>query len=974
VRAALVWGSEEIGLYLKVAARADVGISYKPFLVVGKMELSGELHLFIAGIGVSASAEVMLTPEGYYVYARVCGKIEFVLLPDIEDCVTLEIGSKPQHLPPAEPLARALSLHSRSPALLPGSAGDRPVDGSLGEAAQVGPGDAPDGPPPVVPIDAIPVLQLEMRPAFDPECRILGKKPEEFNPGLPHKLPLDRWVQRGDRYYRYTLKSVTLSGVDAHQQPLPSVTTSGDTPVVWWDRQARPHGSEDNEVQLALLDWTPDATPVAAERTRALDSRVQERWGQVCLSVARPANVLWSFRPMLVGPSASGWTPHGIPWPDDPGTWRSAPPADVLTITEPWRSGHAVADALAQAEPAFILGSPAVADRLLVGPRTGMEIRPRVDDPQLDALLQGLRPGPLVGLADALRLNTGGRRPAPDEGLTTVRLLLFVSRHAFENGLLVLRALDAAGNETGLQLRIDAVDAQPIFNLSDLPGEWGDPGSPWSATTQAVLDAWFEMYAGMFGEPPLVFLEAPLPDGSVQIEIGAVEDVDGPDRYWGLLLVEGATLGEVRRFQFDDEQRSATIKVVNGALNHDEGKRALLLPDATYTLSVAYDVRMAELDEKGNRQPQKDDNDQEIVVPGEQRFRFKTDGAPPQRLDPWILATDPGPYQRAFFWGDPLRVVFATAAARRLYQSYGRELFARVRAASGKHPEPAPGFAPARVNLASPVVQAKLLPAAATTPWESAMREVLADEPCVNLADETDRHEQVAIPLQLEPLTDYILDIEAEPAAGDPAHPLFRRHFTTSRYRDVPALAAAVAGSAPRHRRLADIAPLAALGGGAAGMLTLVRDLDIESALRAVRWGDLSRPAAPQVTAIWQDGPPGQPAQPVAVLLETPEALWRWRDVPAEATDAYGRRRYVLQPAPWLEVAETPTPAPVAAGFVSSAGGGRTLVLLQPNARGATLHLLLKRIHHPLFEGDSAVHTATLATVSLAAAPWEEDR
>jgi len=975
VRAALVWGSEDIGLYLKVAAQADVGISYKPFLVTGKMTLSGELHLFIAGIGVSASADVKLTPEGYYVYAQVCGRIEFFLLPDIEECITLEIGSEPQHLPPAEPLVRALSLHSRSPALLPGSAGDRPVDGSLGDAARItSPDNALDGEVPVVPIDVIPVLQLEMRPALDPECRVLGKKPDELDPKLPPKLPLDSWVRRGDRFYRYTLKSVTLTGVDANNQPLVSATTAGDAPVVWWDRKARPSGSEDNEVQLALLDWTPDATPAAAERTRSLDMRLQERWGQVCLPVARPANVLWSFRPLLVGPSASGWTLHGHPWPDDSNTWRSAPPDDALRVTEPWRSGNAVADALALAEPAMILGSPTVPDRLLVGPRTGTEIRPRVDGHQLEALLQALRPQPLESLADALRLHIGGRRPQPEEGLSFIRLLFFVSWSAFESGVLVLRTLDVAGNETGPNLPIDKANARLIQDFSDLPGEWTDPGSPWAATTQAVYNAWYHAYVGEFGEPPLVFLEAPLPAGAAQVEIGAIVDVeDFPDRYWGILLAEGATQGEMRRFQFDDEHRRDTIRVIDGALHHDDGRRALLIPGATYTLTAEYDVRTADVDDQDRTRPKQDENGFKLDEI-QQRFQFKTDSAPPDRLDPWVLTTDPAPYQPAFFWGDPIRVVFATGTARKLYQAYGRELFARVRAASGKHPQQAPGFAPARVNLASPVVQTRRLPPVAMTPWESAIREMLADQPCLNLTDEIDRHEQIAIPLQLEPLTDYILDIEAEPTAGDPVHPLFRRHFTTSRYRDMPALAAAVAGSPTRHRRVADATPLAALGAGAAGKLAVVRDLDIEAALRAVRWGDLARPTAPQVTLIWQDGLAGDPPQPMAVLLEAPEALWRWRDVPVSTTDAYGRRRYTLQPAPWLEVAEAPAAVPVSEGFVSSAGGGRTLVLLRPNARGATLSLLLKHIHHPLFEANNAVETATLATVSLSAAPWEENQ
>ena len=88
VRAALTWGLEDIGLYLRVAAQADVGISFKPFLIIGQLKLSGELHLFITGLEVSADAKVIITPETFYIHAEVCGKVEFFLF-EVEGCVTV---------------------------------------------------------------------------------------------------------------------------------------------------------------------------------------------------------------------------------------------------------------------------------------------------------------------------------------------------------------------------------------------------------------------------------------------------------------------------------------------------------------------------------------------------------------------------------------------------------------------------------------------------------------------------------------------------------------------------------------------------------------------------------------------------------------------------------------------------------------------------------------------------------------------
>ena len=183
-------------------------------LVIGKVEIRGELHLFIVSVEASADAELIIfpgtddLPGSFFVSAEVCGEVDFFFF-SVSGCVKLELGSKPPKLPPAEPMVRALSLHSRSPALVKGTAGNRPVDGSLGDAAHRRKADDPwQGKVPVVPIDAIPVLQFEMRPAVDPGCKFLGQK-------IDPKLPANGWVRRGERYYRYTLKTMTLAAAHA---------------------------------------------------------------------------------------------------------------------------------------------------------------------------------------------------------------------------------------------------------------------------------------------------------------------------------------------------------------------------------------------------------------------------------------------------------------------------------------------------------------------------------------------------------------------------------------------------------------------------------------------------------------------------------------------------------------------------------------------------------------------------------------
>lgn len=957
VRAAFTWGPEEIGLYLKIAAQIDVGISFKPFLIIGKMSLRGELHLFIVSIEASASAEVIISPIGHFISAEVCGSVDFFFF-DVEGCVKLELGERPGK-PPAEPLVRALSLHSRSPALLTGSAVDRPVDGNLGDAAYFAGNWV--GELPVVPIDTIPVLQMEMRPFVDPACRF-------FNQTIDSKLPPNGWIRRGERFYRYTLQSIQLICTSANGAPLYPAVAEGETPAVWWDRYGKP-GVGDNEVQLALLSWIPDATPAAAERTTSLDRRVKARWGNVCIEVAPPTKVLWTFRQAPGGPSKSGWRLQGLAWPDSPGTFRGMLPETRLQVTEPWRSGEQLADGMILADPAYICARQGEPDRLLVAPHTGISLRPAVpNDHHFDELLQALRPGGLDALADAIRLNCGGLR--------AVRLLLFVHPVVWRHEFLLLRALDNEGSPTGFEQTISPNTSRVITHPDELPSDWNDSDAPWRPLTEGACNFWFHSLGAIAERAKLVVFEADLPDGAAQLEIGLSKDFYDSDSKkigflpnWGLLVIEGLLEAEFLRYNYDKEAVKQNIQVVNGALGADQGKRALLRPDAFYTVDLTYDVEAADNDGNGN--PKEDDIQK--LIGQRQQFRFKTDAKPPERLDPWVLATDPGPAQNFFFYGDLLRIVFATNATRKLFKAYNQELFAVVKAASGKHPQASPGFDAAVTKLGNSVFPPKGIAAAAMTPFECSLRETLAGQPCISISNQTAAHELVTLKMKLEPLTDYILDLEARPSAAAPSYPMFRRHFSTSRYESMEALAADVNKTQVQHRRVASTAPLAILAAQNPGPSILqVSDLDIENALRRARWGDLSRPVSPRLTVIWKDGAPGTPPQPFALLIETTEPLWRWRDVPQEVRDSHGTRRYQLQPAVWLDVIETTAGVRLVSRFIRSSGGGRTLVVLKPSARGGTLSLALRHTHHTLFEGTTAVRTASLKTVSLAMAPWED--
>lgn len=929
VRAAFTWGPEAIGLYLRVSAQADVGISFKPMLVSGTLTLRGELHLFVISIEASAAATVLITPDTFFVSAEVCGSVDFFFF-DVEGCVSIELGTAPTQLPAPAPLLRAMSLHSRVPALVMGSTSGAPIDGSLGDAALLDPSTGEwVGDVPVVPIDAIPVLQFDTRPVVDPASSFLGRP-------VPSKLPANGWTRRGERFYRYTLRSLTLAATTAAGAAMPSVVDAGETPTAWWDRRGRPSGGEDNDVQLALLSWVPDATPAAAERTATLDERLRQRWGSICTQAAPPARVLWAFHGAPAGPSATGWTLHGTAWPDEPGVVRSAPPPLVMRVRELWRPPSALGAGLVDADPAVVYGADDIPGHFLVSPRAGHELMPKVpDDDEFRSLFDALVTNTGDRLGDAVRIDAGG--------FVELRLLLVVSYYFGLDGTLVVRPIDGDGAAMG-DIEVAYPHAQE-FQWPVAPWEWTDADGPWHQPVVDAIEACGRYQDAWSTEMFLALMSFELPAGTAQVEIGLVNEVQWPGHAsWGLLIADGITAAELGRFTFDEDQRRRDIDLVNGALGADQAKRALLQPDATYTVNVDYDVRWANVGANGNP----DDAGAQTLTGQTQQFRFRTADEPPDRLDPWVMATSPGDGEAFCFHGEPLRVVFATNATRKLFAAYGHTLSVVARAASGNHPQGEAIFAG--------------IGAIVRTPFEDALLDAVSDGDCVDIRD-SDRHERLTLALPLEPLTDYVFDIEATPAIGPPEHPLFRRHFSTSRYASATALAAAVAAAPVLHRAVHDASALLALRPQPGRGALAVDDARFELVLRALRWGDLTRSTEPRITVIWGKGSGPAAHAALALVVETPEPVWRWRDVPVHDGGRWRRGN-----APWLDVVDL---AGSIDHFVHSTDGARTIAVVSPlsAALGANLSLGLRRRRHVLFEGDSATETAPLFTGRITVRP-----
>jgi hypothetical protein len=916
IQAALTWGPEPIGLYIRVGVGADVGISFKPIMMIGRLELEGELHLFIVSIGVKAEALLRITKDSFYVKARVEGHVDFFFF-EVRGGVTFELGDENLQLPQPDDLIRALSLHSRSTTqLLPGQAADAQVDGSLGEAL-------PNGAAPnfTVPIDAIPVLQFEMRAHVRPDVELLGTPVHSL-------LPPTEWVRRGPRLYRYEVTGFSL----ACDKPGAAVQ-SGDAPIVWWDRSGNPSFSDDSSVQLALLDWIPDATPAAALRTDSRDKQIVDRWGTACAEAAPETGVLWSFLACGQGPSESGWTLTGLPYPDDPGKVRSQPAPLVMKVSEPWRTGQ-LTDGFLQVLPAIVEIFGAGGARYLLAPKTGPDLRKCVEgNPFVDAVCERHPPADIRGLADAVRLDAGEMRQ--------FRALTVADPEA---GKLILRILDAGGG----------VMSEESPSASPMPARWKDPAKPWWGVVQPLLNAAADMRR--------FFFDAELPEGAAFIEIGfsyANEQArQEPRRSWGLLACEAVTTAEIARKDWDEDRQRDKRKVIEGALTGDQSNRALLHPDAVYTVNIDYEVTAATADDNG--QPMAPIK----TFPGHQTFCFKTDVSPPERLESRIMATAPAEAEEGFFYKDLVRLVFSGGEVRKLYAAYGYGLFAVVKAASGRHPPSVDRFGAGVFSLAGPAVAAVPIATLAMSPFEDSLRDALADMPCVDAANDASRHELVTIQIPLEPSTGYVLDLEARiddtPPAPTP-YPMFRRSFRTSRYADAAALAADLATREAKHRFLANVAALTSLPAGT------TPDAGFEAALRAAGWGEFRRAGEPRTTVIWTGGAGGL-AQPVAILIESAEATWRRRRVPVKRVDN-GVTSYVYDMQTWLDIVEAGG-QPSVSRIVQASDGARTLAMLGPNARGKRVVLQLRRTQHPVYEGGGGASVATLADIQLIA-PWE---
>jgi large repetitive protein len=990
VRASVEFGNKNINLYLAVTAQLDAALVFSPFHVYGIMELKGQLHLFIISLSASATLDVD-APNPTIVNGKACASIDLFFF-ELEGCVEIHIGPDDPAVLEPPPLIDGMVLQSRSPALLQGQGTDQPIDAKLCDAVEVGIA-SPDKNDPVVkdlkrvPIDSVPILKMHAAPSEESAAtftRALKKPPRQMPPLDPNSG--SGWMdQGGGRWVRYVLQSLEI------QPPVP-VTAEGLPPATWRAESKAPQG-QDSAVDLALFSWDPVSDPRAAQRSEELTKRLTNRWGGVCTARAEAARVVWTFNKQPLGPGSGTWVLTGTPQPDMATTLRSAPPDTTLVVHAPpfdplqaaldadagkgnlesarvvgfdGRVGGAFKNYFMTASAGHALQLPFVHRKEPPPPIIVPRIAAEVPAAATTASTSSATAGDTMEsreLAVATASHTGllsdpmPRRVTIESGQIQIARLLLAQHVSTQINQVLFRAYDAAGN----LIKTDSESTlgfQIVTQLDHLPAEWLN--GPMAQDVTAAFNVLKQLHQRAGTSLAFRLVQYIPPPNMVRFEVAADVQIGQslPVLYLG--AIELLRNSEVDRAAHDHKVRLDEIKTIEDALAPDQ-PRPLLAPDTRYTISATYRAEV--------RQNDKEDPTKFTFKPftHTQNFTFVTDAAPPERINPWVLATTPAADEPAHFADDPVRVIFNDRSAIQLFKAYGKDLRIVVRQSNGNHPTEKPALT---TDKLTPLTGRKL-----RTPFHETLYNILQSnpKPCVQLPD-LEKHRSFDLKMQLERATSYTVDVEPTDLTAYPTEadaptrvPLFRTAFTTSRFRNISELAGIIRSSKVKHRTLKALSA----DDPFAGLPPTLTDTELETALAKAGLEPAPGAVQPGVTLLWRPTSGGDFTL-VAALLDAPEPLWRTRMEPdkhTETSDNGTMTHYVGIRREWLHVVESGTG--VVSKAIHSTAGTRGLFLLTP---GATLLKLALRRHEHTLVSETSFTDAELISANLPAVPpWRSD-
>ena len=600
-----------------------------------------------------------------------------------------------------------------------------------------------------------------------------------------------------------------------------------------------------------------------------------------------------------------------------------------------------------------ILAAPLwdIGDPVVFGDKT------RADQIQQELDLLGHKHGPL---SDVIQIDCGPIMAGAILLWVNERLVL---RETGNRPHIALHYLD----ESGAILAERPLFVTDMVSVTGLPARWVDVSGPW------IRDIFHTAIYAQMALPqrtPALFQLDP-PEGCVALNIGVAypdrntaRKMEHMGRAYYVGAIELTSVAEATRSDWDQTQIDRDRSVVESFLGPESGDIALMFPNKTYKVTTVTEVKV-----RDNEGAIQDDPNQVST------HWFRTDNKQPRRLDPWLLATIPAEKESHVFGHEDLKIVFATNDVDKIYAAYGKELRARLKAASFRQvDEP-------DLQHPFPITDATLdnVKAHALSPFEAVIVDLLAEVgPCVPVDEERVRHTSVTLPIPLDPYTDYILDIESVDIGAPMSTKgdlVLRRAFDTGAFASTEAFVSDFVGT-PTEHRAAQTGALQAVG--AAFAAKAPEGAEFDTALRDAGLEPMPVPDSPRVLIFWQQTNPAADPQPAAVMIDASEPLHRTRALPeeVESDDDVPVKRLVLTQQEWLTIAEGPSGGNIVDRVVFAPGGQRALLTLKPNSRGKVLHvdMIRRAFTEPYLDGAAATDTRfRIVAETLARAPWEED-
>ncbi len=978
LEAAIFYGYPAINLYLKVAAGAHIAMSFYPRIgFFGQVFIEGELMLIIVGVGVRASLTayyLQKEKEGeqdeLFIEGKVCGRVSFLFF-TIEECISIKFGNTdqiPENKTPPQLISNVF-LQSYAPVLTSGQGGDRPIDGSLGDAVL----DINETMP-VVPIDSNIIIQMVAPPVVD-NAIVLGS-PFHIH---PPNFRDDGWVSIGaGKKVKYELSSIELSP-----------TISGDNVVVpsskvWrkdlpqgLDQQSNPPNKNSNTgIDLALLTRTPSNSGWALERSSSLETTVKLQWQDLCVEDAPPACVLFPLCQQFEDATAQSWMLHGIAYPDPPGLRRTTDVKKSMLVEAPSLTTE---DGISDSEIAQEHGIYEFPARIISHPERDCK--------------------QVLELPTALHIPRNTFFNLPEERKEKHALLFHTGKCqkvafflAIKNAQLEI--VEYTANRQRIRSFIPNFPnptpptvnyrAWKINKLTDLPLTWHQTESPWSGVVNdaysflgnPLLDDATNVRKSHSFEP--LFLEFAPTEHTEIVEI-RLHQPDGYQFYPRVLVldIELCSTSEFLRLQEVKKITESRRKMLKDFMEKgtEKGKEDLLEPDTIYTLTIKYKARIS--DEEGKV----------VDLPEESiKYFFKTDNKPPgiagidpsdkvtSQLSSYILGTTPDDNDSYHFYEDPIEIAFNGPTIFEIIRKYKKSLRFEFRRADGKsikdgvstNPPPEVTYldynSPYWDTLAQRIAQGKL--------------------PCTDeLVPPSKRG--IPLPATLQPQVEYILEIHygdvmegssisvfPTPSDSNLEPPLFRRNFRTSKYKDIVEIADSFASSKIEYSVLENPDALKVT---TTEDVTRISDDEMQQLL--LNTGEEAPPPATSniVKLLWKTSNVAA-SELVGILIDSEEPIWKWREepklTPVKSEDNDPKFQVLkLQQVPSLGLVEV-GPNDNICKFIVSHGGTRTLIILQGIIRDLTI--CIRQYHSSLFSKikDRKMPLITLPNLT---APWDYD-